>query len=613
MPLRRALALLSGLLAALAALPPAVLAAPTPAPLVAPQPALQPVPGPGPVEQSVSRETLRDFWVLNGYYFTQTGGSPRADQGYSITDENGVLLWSEFQRLGGVDALGYPVSRRFTWDGFTVQATQKVVLQWRPEQGRAVFVNVLDEMTRAGEDDWLATQRLLPEPTAFAGEDGMTFDEIVAHREALLDDYPALRAAYFDAPDPLAENGLPVAPVTDVGPALVLRAQRRAFQLWKEATPFAQAGDVTVVNAGDLGKEAGLYPASATEPEPATGQVATPPGATLRVGPSEAAAIRQVVDRARPAVVELTDNLNGLGSGILYDASGLILTNSHVVTALESSRLVAVLPDGRTLPAKPLGYDDWTDVAVVKVDGANLPAVPLGTGRTLRQGERVIGIGYAPVLPAAPSAKVGVVRSLSDEIQTTNDYPLFNLISSDTYLHPGDSGGPLLDLSGQVVGINTAIRVARRGQTLTGFAIPVAGAQEVAAKLIASGGVPRPHLGVSVADVTPLLARQAGLSVNRGVLVREVTPDSPAAAAGVQAGDVIVGMDESEVASLDDLRRLMVKHQVGDTTRLALVSPGEPQRSVDVTLAERPTVKLALAPTGTGGGGDEALPQEVSL
>src|SRR5581483_3327784 len=101
------------------------------------------------------RETQRDFDVVNGYYFTQTGGSPSYDQGYSITNADGIPLWNEFQRLGGVQALGYPVSRRFTWDGFVVQATQKAVLQWRPDLGRAVFVNVFDELSRAGKDDWL--------------------------------------------------------------------------------------------------------------------------------------------------------------------------------------------------------------------------------------------------------------------------------------------------------------------------------------------------------------------------------------------------------------------------------------------------------------------------
>jgi S1-C subfamily serine protease len=571
--------------------------------------ALVPAAGaPAAQAQAISRETQREFEIVNGYFFTQTGGNPRGDLGYSITDEAGIPFWSEYQRLGGVDALGYPVTRRFIWDGFVVQATQKVVLQWRPELGRVVFVNLLDELTRAGKDDWLLVYRQIPRPATFPDEAGLPFDQIIRNRLRLLDGYPALRAAYFATPDPIAANGLPVAPVTDVGPALVLRAQRRAFQLWKVPTPFAQPGDITVVNGGDLGKEAGLYPAEAVQPEPASAQIAAPPGSNTRLPDEEVAAMRRVVERARPAVVKLTDNESGLGTGFLYDPSGLVLTNSHVVVSLcpelqrsqapRCAGLVAVLPDGRTLPARPLGYDDWTDVAVIKLEGAGFPWLPLGMAGALAPGQRVIGIGYAPALPGAPSAKTGTVRSLAGEIQTLHDYPLFNLITTDTFLHPGDSGGPLLTLNGQVVGINTAIRVARRSQALTGFSIPVEGAREIADQIITLGGVPRPHLGISVADVTPSLAAQLRLPVSRGVLVREVQPDSPAARAGIQAGDIIVGMDGQEVAGLDDLRRFMVNHKVGDTVPFTVITPGTARRMVAVTLAERPLVRLAV--------GDEA-------
>jgi S1-C subfamily serine protease len=289
-----------------------------------------------------------------------------------------------------------------------------------------------------------------------------------------------------------------------------------------------------------------------------------------------------------------------LGSGILYDPSGLILTNSHVVTSLNPAKLVAVLPDGRSLPAKTVGYDDWTDVAVVKVDAADLPWVPLSASQPPAVGQRVVAIGYAPRFPGGPSAKAGDIRSLTGRIQPTHDYPLFNLISSNVYLDFGDSGGPLLNLSGQVVGINTATAIGGREQILAGFSISVEGARPVLDQLVATGAVPRPHLGISVADVTPSLAAQLGLSVNRGVLMREVLPDSPAAAAGINNGDVIVAMDGSEVASLDDLRRLMVRHQVGEVVTLAIVSPGQPRRNVQVTLAERPVVKLALLAPDAG-------------
>ncbi|HEX2036906.1 MAG TPA: trypsin-like peptidase domain-containing protein [Chloroflexota bacterium] len=536
--------------------------------------------------QTPPRGTMRDYAVANGHFYTQTGGEEEA--GFAIVDEGGVPLWSEFQRLGGVGALGYPVSRRFTWDGFVVQATQKAVLQWRPDLGRAVFVNLLDEMTRAGRDDWLLRERLIPGPTPFAEESGLPFERVVQQRLALLDPYPALRAAYFAVPDPLETNGLPVAPVADFGPVFVLRAQRRAFQLWKVATPFARPGDVTVVNGGDLGKEASLYPGDVVQPEPAWRQLATPPGTTTRVPEPEVAAMRRVVEQARPAVVRLTDDSSGWGSGVIVDPGGVILTNSHVVSALARERLRAVLPDGRSFPARAVGADDWTDVAVVKVEAADLPTIPVGSAGSLRAGERVVGIGYAPIFPGAPSAKAGVVRSLSGQIQVQDSYPLFDLITSDTYLGSGDSGGPLLDLSGRLIGINSAIAIARRGQSLTGFSIPIEGAQQIAQQLLATGTLPRPQLGVSVQEVTPELAAQLGLPVRRGVLLTQVHPGTPAAAAGLVAGDIIVGINGRAVADLGDLRRVMVNHKVGDTVTLSIASAGRAARDVAVTLGDRP-------------------------
>lgn len=540
----------------------------------------------GAQAQGLLRDTLRDYEVVNGYFFTQTGAG--AEQGFSVRDEDDVPLWREYQRLGGPDVLGYPISRRFVWDGFVVQATQKGVLQWRPDLGRAVTVNLLDELSRSGKDDWLAAYRLIPRAAPFADEASLSSQEILDKRLRLLDTNVTLRAAYFSSPDFLETNGLPVAPVTDVGPALVLRAQRRAFQLWKVSTPFAAVGQVTVVNGGDLGKEAELYPREAAEPEPAWAQLAVLPGSDVRLPSAEVARLQQVVERARSAVVKLSDIDRGVGSGVIIDSSGLILTNSHVLTALRPGRITATLPDGRTFPVRQLGADDFTDVALARIEGSNLPYVPLGRAASLAVGERVLAIGYAPVLPGGPSAKTGTIRSLAGEIQTSQDYPLFDLIMTNTFLHPGDSGGPLLNVRGEVVGLNTAIRIARRGQELAGFSISVEGARTIADQIISSGRVARPYLGVSVQDVTPTLVATLGLPVRQGVLLTQVQPNSPAEAAGLQPGDVVVGMDNRDVNGLDDLRRLMVTHKVGDEVSVAVTGPGRPRRVVVVPLLERP-------------------------
>ncbi len=552
-----------------------------------------------PAHAQSFRETLAEYEVVNGYFFTQTGGGAAGELGFGITDEGGIPFWSEYQRLGGPDALGYPVSRRFEWGGFVSQATQKVVLQWRPEEGRAVFVNVLDELTRAGRDEWLLAYRQVPLPAQLPGEETLTFDQVIQARLRLLQESAPLRAAYLRSADPLAENGLPVAPITDVGPALVLRAQRRAFQLWKMDTPFARAGAVTIVNAGDLAKEADLLPDAAEQPEPAGAQVASPPGSNTRVSSDELARLRLVAERARPAVVKLTDGSNSSGTGIIIDAGGLVLTNSHVVTGLNRERLRAVLPDGRSFSGKTLGWDEWTDIAVVQLDvpaqpGATrieLPAVPLGSAQALGVDQRVLALGYSAVFPAPPSAKTGTVRSLSGQIQVDRGYPLFDLIQSDTFIYPGDSGGPLLDLDGRVVGVNSAIQVAfvpRQGRQLTGYSIPVEGALQIAQQLIATGSVPRPYLGITPVDLTPTLAASAGLPVTRGVLIVEVQPNSPAGAAGLVEGDIIAGMDGQPVTGLAALRRLIVRHQVGDQVPFDVLSAGQPRRTVALTLTDRP-------------------------
>jgi serine protease Do len=541
----------------------------------------------GTLAQGLIRNTLSDYEVVNGYFFTQAGGDD-GGRGFGITDEDGVPLWREYQRLGGPDVLGYPISRRFTWDGFVVQATQKAVLQWRPDVGRAVPINLLDELSRAGKDDWLFTFRQIPRPAAFTDEGGLTITQVTEKRLRLLEANQVLQTAYLSTPDFLEANGLPVAPVADVGPALVLRAQRRAFQLWKVTTPFARAGQVTVVNGGDLGKEAELFPVPASEPEPAWQQLAVPPGGDVRLTAAEVATLRQVVERARPAVVKLTDNEQGLGTGIIFDPNGLILTNSHVLTALTAGRIVAVLPDGRQFPVRALGADDWTDVAVGKIDAPDLPSVPLGSATSLRVGERVLGIGYAPIFPGGPSARLGTITSLTGQIQTYQDYPLFNLIASSTFLHPGDSGGPLLNLRGEVVGLNSAIRIARRGSALAGFSIPVEGARAIAEQIIATGRVSRPHLGVSVENVTLDQIARLGLPVRQGVLMSQVQPQSPAERAGIQPNDVIVGMDGRDVSGIDDLRRLMVNYKVGDQVSFVVIGPNRPRQTLVVTLVERP-------------------------
>jgi hypothetical protein len=209
-------------------------------------------------------------WELpNGRFFTQASGYPlgTAPDGFAIVDDGQARFWSEFRRLGGVERLGYPASRRFQWNGFVTQATQKALLQWRPEQQRAYLVNVVDELSVAGLDDWLAKKWSVPRPLPAGFDAGKPWSDVMSARLALLRARPALDRRYASAADPLSLYGLPMSAVTDMGSHYSIRLQRAVLQEWKVDMPWAKAGEVTVANGGDIFKDSGLGPKIATRAE----------------------------------------------------------------------------------------------------------------------------------------------------------------------------------------------------------------------------------------------------------------------------------------------------------------------------------------------------------
>ena len=195
-----------------------------------------------------------DFDVPGGHFYSQANGFNGAGAtGFAVTDDDAAAFWSEFQRLGGVPRLGYPISTRFQYGGLITQAFQFAALQWRPDLGQAVTVAILDDLAQAGSDGWLERTRQVP-PASAASQNG-----------GLLDAYPALADFVQADPDPLDDFGAPVA-VKDYGSVVGVRLQRAALQLWTVDEPWASAGTVTVANAGELAREAGLWPISALAP-----------------------------------------------------------------------------------------------------------------------------------------------------------------------------------------------------------------------------------------------------------------------------------------------------------------------------------------------------------
>ena len=207
-----------------------------------------------------------DWDIQNGHFFTQTAGDGMS--GYSITNDNGVRFWEAFVQLGGAQSVGYPVSRRFKWNGFVVQVMQSAVFQWNPATGEVQFVNIFDLMEQAGNDAWLEAVRQVPRPKQW-NDVALPWTGVVQNRLAVMDSFPAIKRAYFGAVgDPVQMNGLPTSDVVDTGESLVLRTQRAVIQQWKKDVPWAKKGEVTFALGGDIAKEAGLVPTGAgVQPE----------------------------------------------------------------------------------------------------------------------------------------------------------------------------------------------------------------------------------------------------------------------------------------------------------------------------------------------------------
>lgn len=275
----------------------------------------------------------------------------------------------------------------------------------------------------------------------------------------------------------------------------------------------------------------------------------------------------------------------GIGSGFILDSKGLVLTNAHVVDGADS--VTVTLKDGRTLTGKVLGEDQVTDVAVVKIDADNLPTINLGNSDQLQPGEWAIAIGNplgldntvtAGIISATgrSSAQVGIPDQRASFIQT------------DAAINPGNSGGPLLNQQGDVIGINTAIRANAQG---LGFAIPINTAKRIADQLIASGRVDHAYLGVQMVTLTPELKQNLNNDPNspltvqedQGVLVVRVVPDSPAAKAGVRAGDVVAKIGQQAVTRSEQVQQIVEATRIGDDLSLELRRNGQV-----VTVAVKP-------------------------
>lgn len=356
-------------------------------------------------------------------------------------------------------------------------------------------------------------------------------------------------------------------------------------------------------------------PTATSAPQP------TPTAVTaLRGGPYDEQLLTELYDRVSPSVVFIRSRIDpptgrpaappgspsapggprpsvGTGSGFVLDQLGNVLTNNHVVA--DATRVEVILLDGTSYPATVVGRDPLSDLAVLKVDAPadRLQPVALGDSSALKVGQLAVAIGNP--FGYTRTLTVGVVSGLGRPIPGAYRRPMLDMVQTDAALNPGNSGGPLVNSRGEVVGINTAIE---RDQPGVGFAVPINRAKRFLPEMLAGKTVRHPWLGISGIDVTPFLAEQFGLPAQQGVLVQEVVPDGPAARAGLRgatsgptSGDLILAADGRNLVGITALVAYADSRKVGDRITLSVLRNGKAV-DLDLTLREFPDELLERRP-----------------
>lgn len=273
--------------------------------------------------------------------------------------------------------------------------------------------------------------------------------------------------------------------------------------------------------------------------------------------------------------------IRGSGSGFILNSQGHVVTNYHVVDG--ASKVEVILKDGRTFPGTIVGGDKATDVILIKIDGNNLPAAKLGDSEHLKVGQFSLAIGNSLDLPGGPTVSLGVVSAIARPMPWA-DFIFEGLIQTDAAINPGNSGGPLADSSGRVIGMNTAMVPFAQG---VGFAIPINTIKWVIDQIVENGRVIRPALGVSVIALNPAISRRFSLPVSSGVLIEDISRNSPAHKAGLHPGDIVQKIGSYEVKTTKELLFALSKLQINESTSLSFIREGKPSQ-VSIRLAERP-------------------------
>ncbi|WP_447972977.1 DegQ family serine endoprotease [Nitrospira sp. Kam-Ns4a] len=270
------------------------------------------------------------------------------------------------------------------------------------------------------------------------------------------------------------------------------------------------------------------------------------------------------------------------GSGVIIDPKGYIVTNNHVVE--NASQITVTLSDKREFSAKVVGTDPKTDLAVIKIEAENLPALKWAEYEKLQVGDLVLAVGSPFGLSS--TVTLGIISALGRGNVGITDYEDF--IQTDAAINPGNSGGALVNVNGELIGINTAIFSRTGGSEGIGFAIPSSIALDVVDSLIKTGKVVRGWMGIAIQEVTPALAKSFKIPEQRkGVLISDVNENGPSAKAGLKRGDVIIAFDDKEIENVNQLRNIVARTMVGRTAKIKVLREGKEQ-ILTVKIAERP-------------------------
>jgi serine protease Do len=304
----------------------------------------------------------------------------------------------------------------------------------------------------------------------------------------------------------------------------------------------------------------------------------------------------------------------GYGSGVIMTADGYIATNNHVVEGAKDGGIEVLISERNRFRAKLIGHDPSTDLAVIKIEARDLPAAALGNSDNVQVGEWVLAIGNPLGLTSTVTA--GIISAIGRNISIIRDtYGIENFIQTDAAINPGNSGGALVNMKGEVVGINTAIATTSQRYQGYGFAVPVNLLKVVAADLIKYGEVRRGYIGVQISGVDQTMASALGMQEPTGVLVNSVVRGGAAETAGVKDGDVILSIDGRTIAAPNELQTYVATRHPGDAVKLKLFRGGKTLEKT-VTLqprADQGTTVPASEPAEEGKGRDESSPRALSF